>query len=55
MSDQTPRFAIIGYAARLPGAANADQFWDLLHSGRDAVAEVPADRWDADEFFDPDP
>ena len=55
MSDQTPRFAIIGYAARLPGAANADQFWDLLHSGRDAVSEVPADRWDADEFFDPDP
>ena len=55
MSDQTPRFAIIGYAARLPGAADADQFWDLLHSGRDAVSEVPADRWDADEFFDPDP
>ena len=55
MSEHTPRFAIIGYAARLPGAADAEQFWDVLHDGRDAVSEVPADRWDADEFFDPDP
>ncbi len=54
-SDQVDRFAIIGYAARLPGAANADEFWDVLHAGRDAVSEVPSDRWDADEFYDPDP
>ncbi len=52
---QAPRFAIIGYAARLPGAVDADQYWELLHEGRDAVSEVPPDRWDADEFFDPDP
>ena len=54
-TEQPPRFAIIGYAARLPGAADADQYWDVLHSGRDAVSEVPRDRWDAEEFFDPDP
>ncbi|MFM9035290.1 MAG: type I polyketide synthase [Mycobacterium sp.] len=54
-AEQEPRFAIIGYAARLPGAADADQYWELLHDGRDAVSEVPPDRWDADEFFDPDP
>lgn len=47
-------FAIIGYAARFPGAADADEFWDVLREGRDAVSEVPADRWDADEFFDPE-
>lgn len=52
---QPPRFAIIGYAARLPGAPDADRFWDVLHNGRDAVSEVPKDRWDVDEFFDPDP
>ncbi len=52
---EPPRFAIIGYAARLPGAEDADRFWEVLHSGRDAVSEVPADRWDGDEFFDPDP
>ncbi len=55
-TQQTPRFfAIIGYAARLPGAADADQYWDVLHSGRDAISEVPADRWDIEEFFDSDP
>jgi acyl transferase domain-containing protein len=48
-------FAIVGYAARFPGAANTDEFWDLLRQGRDAISEVPEDRWDADEFFDPDP
>jgi acyl transferase domain-containing protein/NADPH:quinone reductase-like Zn-dependent oxidoreductase/acyl carrier protein len=51
----TPSFAIVGYAARFPGAANADEFWDVLREGRDAVSEVPADRWDVDEFFDADP
>ena len=54
-TDQPSRFAIIGYAARLPGAADADAYWELLHAGRDGIAEVPADRWDVDEFFDPDP
>ncbi|WP_237572908.1 type I polyketide synthase [Mycolicibacterium lacusdiani] len=53
--DPTPRFAIVGYAARLPGARDADEFWELLRDGRDAISEVPRDRWDADEFFDPEP
>ncbi|MBX9639766.1 MAG: polyketide synthase, partial [Mycobacteriaceae bacterium] len=48
-------FAIVGYAARFPGAGDADEFWELLRQGRDAVSEVPRDRWDAEEFFDPDP
>lgn len=47
-------FAIIGYAGRFPGAANADEYWQVLHQGRDAVSEVPKDRWDVDEFFDPE-
>ncbi len=52
---QPTSFAIVGYAARFPGAADAEEFWDVLREGRDAVSEVPADRWDVDEFFDPDP
>ena len=48
-------FAIVGYALRVPGAADADEFWDVLREGRDAVSEVPQDRWDVEEFFDPDP
>ena len=50
-----PRFAIVGYAARFPGAPDADEFWDVLREGRDAISEVPKDRWDVDEFFDPEP
>ena len=48
-------FAVVGYAARFPGAADADGFWEVLREGREAVSEVPKDRWDVDEFFDPDP
>ena len=48
-------FAIVGYAARFPGAADTDEFWDVLREGRDAISEVPKDRWDADEFYDPEP
>ena len=47
-------FAIVGYALRVPGAADADEFWDVLQQGRDTVSDVPADRWDADEFYDQD-
>lgn len=52
---QQSSFAIVGYAARFPGAADADEFWDVLRDGRDAISDVPEDRWDADEFFDPEP
>ena len=48
-------FAVLGYALRFPGAADAGEFWDVLTDGRDPVSEVPPDRWDVDEFYDPDP
>ena len=52
---ETSSFAIVGYAARFPGATDAESFWEMLSEGRDAVSEVPQDRWDVDEFFDADP
>ncbi len=48
-------FAMMGYALRFPGATDPGEFWELLADGRDAMSVVPGDRWDADEFFDPDP
>jgi len=48
--------AIVGMACRFPGGADDPQaFWQLLREGRDAIVEVPRDRWDIDRYFDPDP
>jgi len=48
--------AIIGMGCRFPGEANDPaSFWDLLKNGREAISAVPPDRWDIDEFYDPDP
>ncbi|MBN2309702.1 MAG: SDR family NAD(P)-dependent oxidoreductase, partial [Candidatus Hydrogenedentes bacterium] len=47
--------AIVGIGCRFPGASNADEFWAMLREGRDAIREVPAERWDADALYDPDP
>lgn len=48
--------AIIGMACRFPGDSDTPQkFWQLLEEGRDAIVEVPRDRWDIDQYYDPDP
>jgi acyl transferase domain-containing protein/acyl carrier protein len=47
------RIAIIGIGCRFPGGINnAEAFWKLLEEGRDAVSEVPADRWNVERFYD---
>jgi acyl transferase domain-containing protein/acyl-CoA synthetase (AMP-forming)/AMP-acid ligase II/acyl carrier protein len=48
--------AVIGFGCRLPGGVtDADSFWSLLAGGVDAIAEVPADRWDREVLFDANP
>ncbi|MDB4970230.1 MAG: hypothetical protein JWN44_5919, partial [Myxococcales bacterium] len=48
--------AIVGIGLRLPGGVcDLDGLWRLLESGADATIAVPADRWDADAFYDEDP
>jgi len=57
-SKNTPQYepiAIIGMACRFPQANTPDEFWQLLESGRDAITEVPSDRWNIDEYYDSDP
>lgn len=48
--------AIVGIGCRLPGGAHDPaSFWALLEEGRDAITEIPADRWSLRAFYDPDP
>jgi len=50
--DRAPRphdahdpIAVIGVGCRFPGGENPQQFWQLLHEGRDAIGPAPAERW----------
>ncbi|HEX8898342.1 MAG TPA: type I polyketide synthase, partial [Chthoniobacterales bacterium] len=50
------RIAIIGIGCRFPGGVNdAESFWKLLLERRDAVSDVPADRWNIERYYDPEP
>lgn len=48
--------ALIGMGCRFPGGADSpSRFWELLRDGIDTVAPVPANRWDREAFYDPNP
>ncbi len=63
---QAEPIAVVGMGCRFPGVTRTDQwvpawcpgpeaFWRLLSQGVDAVREVPRERWNIDEYYDPDP
>ncbi|MBC7841910.1 MAG: type I polyketide synthase [Gemmatimonadaceae bacterium] len=48
--------AIVGMGCRFPGGASSPaRYWELLRAAREVLKEVPADRWDIEQFYDPDP
>lgn len=48
--------AVVGLGCRFPGGSNsAEEYWTLLKEGRDAITEVPENRWDVDAYYDADP
>ncbi len=47
--------AIIGMGCRFPGAKNPQEFWELLKTGKNAVTEVPLQRWDIEKYYHQDP
>lgn len=48
--------AIIGMGCRLPGGVDSpEKLWESLLRGDDLVSEIPPDRWDVDDYYDPEP
>ncbi|MFD8982196.1 SDR family NAD(P)-dependent oxidoreductase [Streptomyces sp. NPDC059564] len=47
--------AIVGMACAYPGAPDLAAYWAAVLAGKDAVTEVPAERWDPALYYDADP
>lgn len=48
--------AILGMGLRFPGRVDTPEaLWEVLSEGRDAIAEIPADRLDVAQLYDPRP
>jgi len=49
---QRDPIAIVGVGMRFPGGVvDAQSFWDLLAAGKDAITDIPPDRWDWRLYF----
>ncbi|MDE1462573.1 PfaD family polyunsaturated fatty acid/polyketide biosynthesis protein [Spartinivicinus poritis] len=46
--------AIIGMSGQFPQAKNLDQFWENIAEAKQCVSEIPAARWQIDQYFDTD-
>jgi acyl transferase domain-containing protein/acyl carrier protein len=51
---ETP-IAVIGIACLFPQARNLREFWDNILNKRDSITDVPSNRWDVNDYYDPDP
>lgn len=48
--------AIIGMGCRFPGGVTTpEDFWQFLLQGGNGIVEIPPDRWDVEQFYDPNP
>jgi polyketide synthase 5 len=56
METRVTPIAVIGMACRLPGGIDSpDLLWESLQRGDDLITKIPPDRWDADNYYDPEP
>lgn len=47
--------AIIGMSCRFPKANNLEEFLVLLQEGGSGMQDIPLERWDNTQYYDPDP
>jgi acyl transferase domain-containing protein/acyl-CoA synthetase (AMP-forming)/AMP-acid ligase II/acyl carrier protein len=45
--------AVIGLSGKYAQANNIDEYWNNLKEGKNCIEEIPADRWDWKENFNP--
>ncbi len=46
--------AVIGMSGRYPAAGDIGTFWENLKWGRNCITEIPPERWDYREYYDPE-
>jgi len=47
--------AIIGMASIFPQSKNLQEYWEKIIYKVDCITDVPASRWNIDEYYDPNP
>ncbi|MTJ12554.1 SDR family NAD(P)-dependent oxidoreductase [Anabaena sp. UHCC 0187] len=52
---RTTNVAIIGMASIFPQAKNLQEYWENIIQKVDCITDVPASRWNIDDYYDPDP
>jgi len=53
-NQQCQEIAIIGISGRYPQADNVETFWENLKTGKNCVTEIPRERWDYRQYYDPE-
>lgn len=43
--------AVVGMAGKGPGSENLEEFWNVIATGKDCHEEIPADRFDLEEYY----
>lgn len=56
MQNKKEDIAIVGIGCHVPGEINGPkEFWSKLLAGVNGIVEVPEDRWNKKEYYDPNP
>lgn len=54
LSPSKEAIAIVGMSCRFPKAKSLTDFWEMLVQGRDAITEIPEERWNIEDYYDAD-